>query len=401
MTQIADIYLPLYTTKKRYCLLTGGRGSLKSTTVHDFICRLTYEVGHGVLFTRYTMTSAEKSIIPEFIIAITRLGIENDFYITKNKIVNKRTDSFIIFSGIKTSSGDQTANLKSIAGISTWVIDEGEDFNDEKTFETIDDSIRTTSVQNRVIWIQNPSTKEHFIYKKFIKNTNKQIDIYGHKVTVSTHEQVEHIHSTYLIAKKYLSKDWLQKAENAKKNNPEWYYHNYIGGWLEKAEGVIYENHEIGDFPTWIPYVFAIDWGNVDPLAMVKVAVDNTQMIIYVDEVNYKPGMTLPEIERLLLYNVHPDELIVCDHNEGTTRDTLYDSGWNIRNAIKKPLNDRIRRIQGYKIVSTEKSVNLRIELNNYTWHDKRSETPIDKFNHLINAMEYGFEELTNSSIFA
>jgi phage terminase large subunit len=399
MSKINEIYKPLYTTDKRYILITGGRGSLKSTTVHDFICRLTYEQGHGVLFTRYTMTSAEKSIIPEFITAIQRLGIESDFYITKNKIVNIRTDSFIIFSGIKTSSGDQTANLKSIAGITTWVIDEGEDFTDEKTFDRIDDSIRTVGKQNRVIWIQNPTTKEHFIYKRFIESKSKQIKVEGYNVTVSGDENVEHIHSTYHIAIDYLSKDWLLKAELSKKN-PDWYYHNYIGGWLEKAEGVIYENHEIGEFPEWITYVHAIDWGNVDPLAMVKVAVDNTNLLLYVDEINYDPGMTLPDIERMFLRNCHYDDLIVCDHNEGTTRDTLYDAGWNIRNAIKKPLNDRIRRIQGYKIITTPRSHNLRTELNNYTWHDKRSETPIDKFNHLINAMEYGFEELTNNSIF-
>ncbi|NIQ13321.1 MAG: PBSX family phage terminase large subunit, partial [Candidatus Dadabacteria bacterium] len=62
----------------------------------------------------------------------------------------------IYFSGIKTSSGDQTANLKSIAGITTWIIEEGEDFNDEVAFDKIDDSIRTIDKQNRIIWIQNP-----------------------------------------------------------------------------------------------------------------------------------------------------------------------------------------------------------------------------------------------------
>ena len=125
--KINEVFKPLYTTSKRYIFLSGGRGSLKSTTVHDFIARLTYEKGHGVLFTRYTMTSAEKSIIPEFKITLERLGIESHFHITQNTITNLKTGSFIYFSGIKTSSGNQTANLKSIAGITTWVIEEGEE----------------------------------------------------------------------------------------------------------------------------------------------------------------------------------------------------------------------------------------------------------------------------------
>ncbi len=64
--KINKVYNPLYTSDKRYFLITGGRGSLKSTTIHDFVSRLTYQIGQGILFTRYTMTSAEKSIIPEF-----------------------------------------------------------------------------------------------------------------------------------------------------------------------------------------------------------------------------------------------------------------------------------------------------------------------------------------------
>ena len=166
MYKIDEAFKPLYTSKKRYFFITGGRGSLKSTSVHDFISRLTYEEGHGVLVTRYTMASAEKSIIPEFKIVATRNGSIKDFDITQSKITNKITGSFILFSGIKTNSGDQTANLKSLAGITTWIIDEGEDFKDEKTFDDIDDSIRTNEKQNRVIWIQNPTTYEHFIYKR-------------------------------------------------------------------------------------------------------------------------------------------------------------------------------------------------------------------------------------------
>ena len=166
VTKINDLFKPLYTSKKRYFLVVGGRGSLKSTTVHDFIARLSYESGHGILILRYTMTSAEKSVIPEFKTCLERLNIESDFEISGTKITNIKTGSFILFSGIKTSSGNQTANLKSLHGITTVVIEEGEDFVDEKAFDAIDDSVRAVGVQNRIIWIQNPTTREHFIYKR-------------------------------------------------------------------------------------------------------------------------------------------------------------------------------------------------------------------------------------------
>ena len=95
---------------------------------------LTFEAGHTILFTRYTLTSAYISIIPEFIEKLEQFGSDviQHFHITKDEIINKQTGSKIIFRGIKTSSGDQTANLKSLQGITTWVVDEAEELTDEQ-----------------------------------------------------------------------------------------------------------------------------------------------------------------------------------------------------------------------------------------------------------------------------
>ena len=60
-------YMPLFSNKSRYFVLTGGRGSSKSFSVNVFLLSLTYEKGHKILFTRFTLTSANSSIIPEFI----------------------------------------------------------------------------------------------------------------------------------------------------------------------------------------------------------------------------------------------------------------------------------------------------------------------------------------------
>jgi len=151
----------------RYFIISGGRGSGKSYSINSFLVLLTYEVGHVILFTRFTLTSAHISIIPEFIDKIETAGLHNDFYITKDEIVNTKTGSKILFRGIKTSMGTQTANLKSLAGVTTWVLDEAEELNDEEIFDKIDYSIRHNIKQNRVILILNPATKEHFIYKRF------------------------------------------------------------------------------------------------------------------------------------------------------------------------------------------------------------------------------------------
>lgn len=74
MITTQHIYNPLYLDKEHFIILiTGGRGSGKSFNASTFIERLTFEksddrsISHTVLYTRYTMTSAHMSIIPEML----------------------------------------------------------------------------------------------------------------------------------------------------------------------------------------------------------------------------------------------------------------------------------------------------------------------------------------------
>ena len=119
MISINSKYAPITHSDARYFIVTGGRGSGKSFSINLLLVLLTYEKGHTILFTRYTLASAYVSIIPEFIEKLELLNRFNDFYITKDEIRNKHSGSKIIFKGIKTSSGDQTANLKSLQGVTT------------------------------------------------------------------------------------------------------------------------------------------------------------------------------------------------------------------------------------------------------------------------------------------
>jgi phage terminase large subunit len=397
-------YQPLYTSKKRYFLITGGRGSAKSHHVHEFILRLTYEAGHGILFTRYTMTSAETSIIPDFKDAIERLGLENDFYITTKDIFNIRTRSFVWFRGIKASSHAQKANLKSLSKITTWVVEEGEDFPDEKTFDKVDDSVRLVDKRNRIIWLQNPSEKEHFIYKRWIENTNIRREVHGADIAISTHPDVEHIHTTYHVSKEYLSKDWLKKAEQARTHDTRWYNHNYLGQWEEKPEGVIFENWKEGRFNDSIPYIWGLDFGySNDPDALVKVAVDTESRTIWLKQYVYQTGNSVEIIGELLQEICGVKELIVADSAESRLIDYLWDKKLNIKRAAKgsDSVRSGIKKLQGFQIIVDPDSNDLKIELNNYKWHDKRSGKPVDNFNHLIDAVRYAFEdELEAASFF-
>ena len=166
---LSSKYKVFETSDARYFIVTGGRGSGKSFAINTLLLMLTYQAGHTVLFTRYTLRAASISIIPEFIEKLELLNVSQEFKVTKDEIININNGSKIIFRGIKTSSGDQTANLKSLQGITTWVMDEAEELNNEDIFDKIDLSVRNKAQDNRIILILNPTTKEHFIYQRWFE----------------------------------------------------------------------------------------------------------------------------------------------------------------------------------------------------------------------------------------
>ena len=218
-----EIYHPLYEDKEKFIILiTGGRGSGKSFNASTFIERLTFEmtpvekIVHQILYTRYTMVSAGMSIIPEMMEKIDLDGTTKYFKTTKTDIVNKMTKSRIMFRGIKTSSGNQTAKLKSIQGITTFVCDEAEEWTSEDEFDKIMLSIRKKGIQNRIIIIMNPCDSNHFIYKKYIEKTHKLVEIDGVQVQISTHPNVLHIHTTYFDNLENLSPEFLKEVEDIK-----------------------------------------------------------------------------------------------------------------------------------------------------------------------------------------
>jgi len=369
----------------RYFIITGGRGSGKSYSINLLLLLLTYESGHTILFTRYTLTSAHVSIIPEFIDKIDVLDKHSDFHITKDEIINLRTGSKILFKGIKTSSGTQTANLKSLAGVTTWILDEAEELTDEDTFDKIDYSIRSKDKQNRVILILNPATKEHFIYQKFFEA--KGVEAGSNVIKGDT----TYIHTTYLDNVDNLSESFLNQIQTIKERRPDKYKHTILGGWLEKAEGVIFTNWRIGPFNKDNGSVFGQDYGfSNDPSTLIETSIDKTRKTIYVRLHIYQAGLTTTELARLNRQFAGND-LIVADNAEPRLIAELKSQGLNIVPTIKgaDSVKYGIALLQDYDLIIDENSVDLIKELNNYCWLEKKSETPIDKFNHALDALRY------------
>ena len=400
MIEPQAIYHPLYTdTDKFIILITGGRGSGKSFNASTFIERLTFEmteaekIVHQILYTRYTMVSAGMSIIPEMMEKIDLDGTTKYFKTTKTDIVNKMTKSRIMFRGIKTSSGNQTAKLKSIQGITTFVCDEAEEWTSEDEFDKIMLSIRKKGIQNRIIIIMNPCDSNHFIYKKYIEKTHKLVEIDGVQVQISTHPNVLHIHTTYFDNLDNLSPEFLKEVEDMKVSNPEKYAHVVIGRWADVAEGAVFKKWGIvKEFPQECKKVgIGQDFGFTnDPSAAVRCGIIDNRL--YVDELFYETDMLSSAIaNRLKPFSMK----VFADSQDPRLIQEIKNRGVNIYPVDKFPgsIKAGIDKIKDMEFFVTERSYNIITELRKYVWDKDKDgnyiNEPVDEYNHLMDAIRY------------
>ncbi len=378
-------FLPFNEVDSRYFIYTGGRGSGKSYAVAGALVYMSLTQNQTILFTRYTLRSASISIIPEFKDKLETMGISHWFKITRDEIINTITGSKILFRGIKTSSGDQTANLKSLQGITTWVMDEAEELVDEGIFDKIDLSVREKGLHNRVILILNPTTKEHFIYRRFFEDAGVQ------EGSNTTKGNTTYIHTTYIDNIDNLSKSYIEQIAQMRERRPEKYKQQMLGAWLNKAEGVIFDNWTIGEFKRKGVSVWGQDYGfAADPTTLIETNIDTSTKTIYLKECVYLPRLTTSQIAELNLKHAK-DGLIVGDSAEPRLITEIKAKGCNVLPSIKGQgsVTYGISLLQDYDLVVSPDSTNLIKELNNYRWLERKSNTPIDKYNHLIDAVRY------------
>jgi len=384
MILLNDKYKPLFDNKTRYNVISGGRGSGKSFSVALYLLLLTFEDNRTILFSRYTMTSIAISIFPEFRDKIDMLNLGDVFNITKSEIINMQTGSKIIFRGIKTGSSVQTANLKSIANVDTLVIDEAEEIPNEDTFDKIDLSIRSSLHFNKIILLFNPTTKASWIYDRFYEK--RGIKDGCNLVT----KDITYIHTTFLDIEDKLPDTFLEAIRRRQAEDPKWYEHTILGGFLDVAEGVIFDNWEVGEFNEDSDWECGADFGwSNDPNTLVKVSIDKKRNIIWLKEELYKTGLTTDELA-YIFKSVAGNKLIVADSAEGRLIEEIKRKGVNTQPCVKGAgsVKEGILLMRGFKIIIDPESKNLIKEFNNYVWAEK-GEKPIDMWNHLIDAARY------------
>ena len=399
---ISDFYDPLefgmLTT--RYAIVTGGRGSGKSFAVSTYLLEAAMKLtGKTILFTRYTMVNAEISIMPEFFDKIDKCGWGRYFAKSGNDLVCS-TGTRILFRGIKTSTGVNTAALKSIPNLVLWVNDESEELVDETTFDTIDLSIRDASAKCAVWLILNPSDTTHFIYRRFFSQNGVEQVKLGSRVI----NDVTYIHTTYK-QNPYLPQDYVDKANRLAETNPDKYRNIWLGHWAHNRNGLVFPDwEEVSDaqWPQGLPFWYGLDWGfSPDPTAIVRVCFDAVHQIVYWKEVA-AVNETFPDqagqliIKDAAQFGLTPGQcLVYCDSaNNMAIGELRVKCSINAAPANKKDREYQISWMHGFRFRYIGDGI--RKEVQSYSYEPDKNDrsqftrSPQEGNDHFMDAGRYG-----------
>lgn len=389
-------YKPLFREQPdtRYTLVKGGRGSGKSYAVNTALCRSTYLDPLNILFTRYTMTSAEVSIIPEFLDKIDALQVNEHFKVRSSDITNLVTGAKIVFRGLMTSSGNQVAKLKSIQGVKTWVLDEAQELDDPDLFDTIDFSVRTLEAPNQIIMVFNPTDVHSWIYERFYKNVPEGFN--------GVIDDVRYISTTYLDNIHNLDQSLLHRAELMRENAPKKFRNVWLGEWATLSEGIIYKDWKqisLSEFPRHLPCFYGIDWGySNDPTAVVCCAYDMETKTVYLREVCYEKGLLAGHIARIIRrdmedWGVNPEADIYCDPARPEHIGELKLNDLCAMPADNRNKEGRISYLKYFNVKYAGEHIDW--EVKRYSWKtdpkDRSRYLPVpqDGNDHLMDAINY------------
>lgn len=405
-------YEPLFQPERkggpRYTVITGGRASGKSTAVSTASVCDTYRDNKTVLYSRYTMTAAEISVIPEYKDKITLLGKDGQFAITKDIIVNRKSSGRMIFRGIQTSSGNQTAKLKSIPNLRKFFLDEAQELTNPVDFDTIDLSIRDLEAANEVWLALNPSDIHHWIYKRFFKKPGVPYDFNG------VVDNVRYIHTDWRDVRQYLSDSFVEMALRCEREDPDKYRNIYLGDWSIRRSGLIYPRWEpctLADIPLGLDWWYGNDWGySNDPDALVRMAFDPLTRTLYVVQVMYTTGKLPKDVAQAIRHDCEARgaeadrALVYCDPaRPDSIQELRMQYGINAVPGINRDKVGRIGYLQGFKVRYVGEAI--RDEVETYSWEPSKedpevfTDVPQDGGDHAMDAASYATTHLRRLAI--
>lgn len=391
--------------KGRYRVVKGSRASKKSKTAALwYIVNMMKYPQANTLVVRKTFRTLKDSCFTELKWAINRLGV-GDFWNVKEsplEMTYEPTGQKIYFRGL-----DDPLKVTSITvehGVLCWMwVEEAYEVGREDAFDMLDESIRGAAPDGlfkQITLTFNPWTEKHWLKHRFFDTDSPDV------LAMTTN---------------YTCNEFLDEAdkrvfEAMRLNNPRRYRVAGLGDW-GIVEGLIYENWEEAAFDIneirqldSVKAVFGLDFGYTnDPTAFFCGLIDPAAKTLWVFDEMYKKSMSNEMIAAQIMQMGYGKETITADSAEPKSIARLQELGLYHIHAARKgrdSINNGIDYLQDFHMIIHPRCVNFLTEISNYTWAadnktGRKLNTPVDDFNHLMDAMRYACEGFIRGETFS
>jgi phage terminase large subunit len=359
--------------RKRVRIVQGGTSSSKTFSILPLL------ITHAMQ-TPYTEISVVSESIPhlkrgavkDFVNIMVMTGNYRDAQFNKSDLKYK----FLNGSFIEFFSADQPDKLR---GARRHVLFVNECNNiDFESYNQL--SIRTRDF----IYLDYNPTQEFWAHTELINDPDSDFVI----LTYKDNEALD-----AAIVKE------IEKAKEKAKTSKYWenWWRVYGLGQVGSLDGVIFSNWStIDQVPANAKLIgYGMDFGFTnDPTTLVGVYQYDDSLIV--DEKIYRQGMLNSDIIReMSRLGINKSDKIYADSAEPKSIEEIYRSGFNIKPVLKgaDSIKFGIQILQEHKLFVTNESTNLIKELRSYTWDKDKTgkslNTPIDDYNHAIDALRY------------
>lgn len=387
-----DVYYPYLKDETATQIFYGGSSSGKSYFLAQRCVLDMVEGGHNYLITRKVARTLRGSVFNEVRKAISFFKLTKYFNVNQSDMVITAYNGYqILFAGL-----DDVEKIKSITpskGVITDIWNEEATEDDYDDIKQLEKRLRgQSSVKKRIILSFNPVYKTHWIFSRYFEGK------WDDSKTQYRDSDISILKSTYRN-NKFLTADDVYKLEN---ENDPYYRSVYSDGNWGVLGKVIFTNWRTEDL-TEVSKRFdrfnnGLDFGySVDPAAPVHLHYDRKHMTLYVLDAKYCYEMT-NDLLASEIRNMIGNEPITCDCAEPKSIKELRQHGITAI-ACKKgkdSVNFGIQWLQKLQIVVHHTLRDMINEFTVYKWAEDKDGNalpkPIDKDNHLIDAIRYAME---------
>lgn len=298
--------------KYLYHVLKGGRASAKSTHIAIWIIINAMKSPVTTLCIRKVGNTLAESVFEQLKEAIEFLGVSHLWRVQKSplQLIYIPRGNKIIFRGADDSSKIKSIKMSKYPITVLWVEELGE-FKTEDEVSVIVNSILRAELKQglyyKVFYSYNPpKRKQSWVNKKY------ETQFIGNNVFL--------LHSDYK-SNPYISKAFIEEAEEVKNKNPLKYRWEYlgepIGSGVVPFNNLVFREITIEEVKSFDNIRQGNDFGYaVDPMAFVRLHYDKKKRTIYIFDEIYGVKMSIRELAEKIKAKGYSDTYVTCDSAE-------------------------------------------------------------------------------------